>query len=224
MALQAGQLRTFPNSGRFVDRLREISMFFDGSDRVHQAMRRVASRLQEQGIKYAIVGGMAVNAHRHQRTTKDVDFLLSPQGLTQFRRLAEAGEFDLAPGRSRRFIDRETGVSFDVLVAGAFPGSGDPGPIAFPDPEKVSQEMDGLRVVDLPTLIQLKLAAGRYQDFADVVNLISANSLNEDFAQSLHSSIRGDYIECLEEMRRESEYEARQDRAADPPTDNASQP
>src|SRR5215210_5329827 len=61
----------------FLHRLREISMFFDGTDRVHQTMRRIVSEFDKLGITYAIVGGMAVNAHRHERTTKDVDFLLT---------------------------------------------------------------------------------------------------------------------------------------------------
>jgi cobalamin-dependent methionine synthase I len=65
--------------------------------------------------------------------------------------------------------------------------------------------------VNLPTLVQLKLAARRYQDFADVVALIRANNLDEAFAEQLHTSVRQDYVECLEEKRREDEYETRQD-------------
>src|SRR5207302_1189795 len=76
--------------GRFDRRLREISMFFQGNDAVHQAMRRVAATLEKAGIRYAVIGGMAVNAHRHERTTKDVDFLLSADGLSALRRIAEA--------------------------------------------------------------------------------------------------------------------------------------
>ena len=57
--------------------------------------------------------------------------------------------------------------------------------------------------------IQLKLAARRHQDFADVVNLIHFNNLDESFADGLHPSVRRDYIECLEEKRRDDEYEAR---------------
>jgi hypothetical protein len=200
---------------RFAERLREIAMFFQGSDPIHQTMRRVAARFEQAKIQYAIVGGMAVNAHHHERTTRDVDFLLSAQGLAALRHFAAAGEFDAVPGRPRRFVDRETGVTFDILVTGLFPGSGQPGPVAYPDPQDVGQTINDLRVVNLPTLIQLKLAARRYQDFADVVNLIRANQLDEAFAKSLHESLRGDYIECLEEMRREDEYEARQDRAVE---------
>jgi hypothetical protein len=58
-------------------------------------------------------------------------------------------------------------------------------------------------------LVQLKLAARRYSDFGDVVFLIRVHNLDESFAEQLHPSVRRDYIECLEEKRREDEYEAR---------------
>jgi hypothetical protein len=199
--------------GRFDERLKEIDMFFQGTDRVHQTMRRVAEKLHGAGIPYAIVGGMAVNAHRHERTTKDVDFLLTSQGVSDFRRLFVPQEFESAPGRPRRFVDRANGVTFDILVTGLFPGSGLPGPIAYPDPADVSEVIDQKCVVNLPTLIQLKLAARRFQDFADVVNLIRVHNLDEAFQTTLHPAVHRDYIECLEEKRREDEYEARQDQA-----------
>src|SRR5437870_4167836 len=110
----------------FRQRLKEIDMFFRGEDRVHQTMRRVAARLTEAGIPYALVGGMTVNAHGHARTTGDVDFLLTTDGLAAFRRLASSQGFDPVPGHPRRFVDRENGVTFDLLIAGLFPGSGQP--------------------------------------------------------------------------------------------------
>lgn len=189
-------------------------MFFDRADGVHQTMRRVADALERAGIRYAVIGGMAVNAHHHERTTKDVNFLLSADGLRVLRQIAGTEEFDAVPGRARRFVDRQSGITFDVLVAGSFPGSGAPGPDSFPDPSTVSQTIDDLQVIDLATLIELKLAARRYQDFADVVNLIRANGLDESFQDKLHAAVRGDYIECLKEKRREDEYEARLDREA----------
>src|SRR5437868_5908655 len=87
----------------FAQRLREIDMFFQETDRVHQTMRRVADKLEQANIAYAIVGGMAVNAHHHERTTKDVDFLLTSAGLTAFRRSFVGKEFTAVPGRPRRF-------------------------------------------------------------------------------------------------------------------------
>lgn len=66
--------------GGFWKRVKEIDMFFAGTDPVHQTMRRVVEKLEGANIPYAIVGGMAVNAHRYQRTTADVDVLLTPEG------------------------------------------------------------------------------------------------------------------------------------------------
>jgi hypothetical protein len=67
--------------------------------------------------------------------------------------------------------------------------------------------------MDLVMLIQRKLTAGRFQDYADVVNLIRDNGLNEAFQEKLPPSFRGDFLKCVEEIRREAEYQARQDQA-----------
>ncbi len=188
-------------------------MFFQGADPVHQTMNRVVAKFEEAEIPYAIVGGMAVNAHRHERSTKDVDFLLTTTGLTLFREGCLHKDFDPVPGRPRRFVDRANQVCFDILVTGLFPGSGKPGAIAFPDPADVAEVIDNRQVVNLPTLILLKLAARRYQDFADVVNLIRAHNLDESFLVQLHPAVHGDFVECLEEKRREDAYEVGQDQA-----------
>lgn len=194
----------------FWGRLKEVELFFQKNDPVHKTMRRVVKRLDKAGIAYAVVGGMAVNAHGRKRTTADLDLLLTAEGLTEFRRRFVPKNYAEISGRPRRFTDRTNGVKIDFLVTGLFPGSGVPGPIAYPDPSAVGEIIEDARVVDLTTLIQLKLAARRYQDFADVVALIRVHDLDEVYASRLDESVRGDYIECLEEKRREDEYEARQ--------------
>ena len=194
----------------FWERMKEIELFFQKNDPVHKTMRRVVKRLERARIVYAVVGGMAVNAHGHQRTTADLDLLLTPEGLTEFQRRFVSRNYEGVPGRPRRFTDRTNGVKIDFLVTGLFPGSGQPGPIVYPNPSAVSEVIDDTRVVDLTTLMQLKLAARRYQDFADVVALIRVHDLDEAFAARLHPTVRGDYTKCLEEKRREDEYEARQ--------------
>jgi hypothetical protein len=190
-------------------RLKEIGMFFQGKDEVHKTLRRIVRRLERAGIPYAVLGGMAVNAHKYERTTGDVDLLLTPDGFAEFQRRFVRKHYIQREGRSRRFIDRVNEKGVDILVTGHFPGSGRPGPIAFPDPANVSEKIRSVRVVNLRTLIELKLAARRHRDFGDVVELIRFNNLDESFAKRLHPSVRADYIECLEEKRREDEYEAR---------------
>ena len=106
-------------------------------------------------------------------------------------------------------MERQSGVAVDCLITGRYPGSGKPGPFAFPDPAEACQEIDKILVLTLPQLIQLKLAARRHSDFGDVVFLIQTHNLDESFLQQLHPSVHADFIECLEEKRREDEYQAR---------------
>jgi hypothetical protein len=196
----------------FDRRLKEIDMFFEGRGKEHKTMRRLVENLEKAKIPYAIMGGMAVNAHHYERTTNDVDVLVTQAGFNEFRRRFVPRSYDPVPGHPRRFLDRRHHVTFDLLVTGLFPGSGKPGPIAFPDPAAVSETINKMQVVNLATLIQLKLAARRHRDFGDVVELIRVNNLDESFQGRLHPVVHRDFIECLEEKRREDEYEARQDR------------
>ncbi len=183
-------------------------MFFQKRSPQHQAMRRLARRLKKARIPYAIMGAMAVNAHGAERTTRDVDVLLTPEGLERFRQEFVGEDYEPVEGRPRRFVERQSGVTVDCLVTGRYPGSGKPGPLAFPDPTEASEEIEKIRVLTLPQLIQLKLAARRHYDFGDVVFLIRTHNLDESFLPRLHPSVRQDFIECLEEKRREDEYQA----------------
>ena len=198
------------NSFSFTNRLNEIGMFFQKRSPQHQAMRRLARRLNKAGIPYAIMGAMAVNAHGAERTTKDVDVLLTSEGLERFRQEFVGRDYDRVEGRPRRFIERQSGVMVDCLVTGRYPGSGKPGPLAFPDPAEASQDIEKIRVLTLPELIQLKLAARRYYDFGDVVFLIRTHNLDDSFLSQIHPSVHQDFIECLQEKRREDEYIARE--------------
>ena len=136
---------------------------------------------------------------------------MTPEGLKQFRHSFVDSVYENVAGRARRFTEKQSGVGVDILITGGHPGSGEPGPIRFPNPLEVRTEIEKLQVVKLAELIQLKLAARRYSDFADVVFLIRVQNLDEEFAKQLHPAVRQDYIECLEEKRREDTYQARLD-------------
>lgn len=196
----------------FLKRLKEIDLFFEARGKEHKTMRRLVQNLDKAGISYAIVGGMAVNAHGHERTTKDVDVLLTADGFNAFRRRFVPKSYDAVEGHPRRFFDRRNHCMFDILVTGLYPGSGKPGPITFPDPAAVSETIQEMHVVNLTTLIQLKLAARRHGDFYDVNHLIRVHNLDEKFLKKLHPAVHRDFIEALEEKRRDDEYEKRQDR------------
>lgn len=199
-----------PTAVGFWQELKEVALFFQGKDEVHNTLRRLIKRLERAGIDYAVLGGLAVKAHGYRRTTDDVDILLTPDGLAEFRKRFVPKNYEQVEKRPRRFVDKLNRITLDILVAGMFPGRGNPGPIAFPDPAVVRQSFEKAQIINLVTLVQLKLAARRYQDFADVVHLIRANDLDESFQDKLDKSVRQDYIECLEEKCREDEYDERQ--------------
>src|SRR5258708_1304467 len=113
----------------FWKRLKEISLFFAGRSREHKTLRRLARNLEGCCICHAFVGAMAVDFHhaaasRHDRvrTTSDVNVLLTPQGLTDFRQLLVPKSYGPVPGRSRRFLDRRQRVNIGVILTGSFPG------------------------------------------------------------------------------------------------------
>src|SRR5439155_14719048 len=90
----------------------------------------------------------------------DVDILVTRESLkTIHEKLEGLGYLPPFQG-SKNLPDTEHGVRIEFLVAGGYPGDGLPKPVSFPDPTSVSTILDGIRVVNLPTLIQLKLASG----------------------------------------------------------------
>jgi hypothetical protein len=194
------------------DPLVAMSMFKQGKDPAHVALRRLIRRLTKAKVPFVVMGGLAVYAHGYHRFTDDVDVLVTREGLEEFRRRFVPKNYEPVPGRPRRFIDKQNQVNVDLLMTGLHPGFAPfTGPITFPDPEAVRQEIDSIPYINFATLIQLKLAARRYQDFADVSNLIRANNLDESFLEGLHPTLRQDFIECLEEKRRQDEYDAREE-------------
>ena len=183
--------------------VREAGDYFAGSGRLHATLRRLAQRLSGEGITYALLGGMALGEHGYVRMTEDVDVLLTADGLARFRqRLEGRGYVGTHPGATRSFRDVESGVRIEVLVTGEFPGDGRPKAVSFPDPAAASVEVEGVRILALPRLVELKLASGtsaphRLRDLADVQEIIKARGLDETFAEQLDASVREAYVELL---------------------------
>jgi hypothetical protein len=178
--------------------LREGSMHFEEKSAVHTTLKRITSRLEELGIPYAVVGGMAMFYHGYRRFTEDVDLLVTPEGLHEIhRRLEGLGWVPPFPG-SKQLRDADSGVRIEFLVTGAYPGDGQPKPVTFPNPADVSVVMDGVRCLQLPKLIELKLASGtapgRLKDLADVQEMIRVLHLSAEFADQLNPYVRDQYL------------------------------
>jgi hypothetical protein len=176
--------------------LKSVDEFFMGEGPVHKTMRTLARRFPEAGVDYAIVGAMALVMHGYRRETVDVDVLMSREGRHLFvQTLVGRGYVPLFPGAKKQFRDTATGVEIDIIREGEYPGDGKPKPVSFPAPIEAATEMDGIRIITLEKLVELKLASGmtaphRLRDLADVQELIKLRGLGADFADRLDSSVR----------------------------------
>lgn len=181
--------------------LREASAYFAGAGRLYGTLRRLAKRLEGAGIPYALLGGLALAEHGYPRLTEDIDVLLTAEGLELFRQtFVGRGYRPAFAGATKTFRDAESSVRIEMVTTGEYPGDGRPKPVAFPDPGDpgVASEVDGLRIVTLQTLVELKLASGttashRLRDLADVQDLIVRLNLPLSLADALDASVRGAY-------------------------------
>ncbi len=176
----------------------DASKYFDRGGKVQETLRSIVRRLDALEIDYAVVGGLALFGHGYRRFTEDVDLLVTPEDLRRIHEeLSGLGYLPKFRG-SKQLRDTTTGVAVEFLTSGGFPGDGKPKPVRFPAPAQASVEIDGVKYVNLPTLVDLKLASGlsnpdRMKDVSDVVELIRALRLPANFADQLDPSVAGEF-------------------------------
>lgn len=191
---------------------KRVDEFFMGESPIHHAMRRLNKTLGEMNIPFAVAGAMAANAHGHQRTTADVDILIRKEDLARFKEHhLGLGWVDKFEG-SKNFRDAVCNVNIDALIVGQYPGDGLPKPVAFPEPESVIEPgKDGIPYISLKTLFELKLASGmtaphRMQDLADVIQLIRANNLSPEYADTLNPYVADKFNELWKAAQVRDDY------------------
>ncbi|MBM4072393.1 MAG: nucleotidyltransferase family protein [Planctomycetes bacterium] len=190
--------------------LREGSMHFEKESAVHKALMKITRRLEELGIAYAVVGGMAMFFHGYRRFTEDVDILVTAEGLKRIHEELEGRGYLPRFQGSKHLRDTELGVRVEFLVAGQYPGDGKPKAIAFPDPTRVATKIQGIHFLSLPALVELKLASGmsgpgRIRDLGDVEQLIQILGLTEEFAGQLHPDVRDKFKELWAGVKKSAE-------------------
>jgi hypothetical protein len=182
--------------------------YFMGQGELNGALARLAADLERHGIDYMVIGAVALMAHGYPRFTEDIDLVLTREGLDTFHReLIGLGYLPAFEGARKRLRVTQGGVPVEVILAGEFPGDGRPKPVSFPEPAGASVELDGVRVVTLEKLVELKLASGmtapdRLKDLADVQELIKARGLGPEFAERLDPYVREQYLRLSEGVKR----------------------
>jgi hypothetical protein len=178
----------------------EIDGFFMKTDRVWETMTRAARRLEEADIEYGVIGGMALTLHGFVRPTADVDILVSRENLDKVHlSLVGRGFLPAFTGARKGLRDTTTGVKVDFITTGEYPGDGKPKAVRFPDPALTTIDRLGYRVIELPRLIELKLASGltnplRLRDLSDVQDLIVNLDLPREIADEIDSSVQDEYL------------------------------
>lgn len=185
----------------------EGSMHFEKESAVHKSLERIARRLEDLGVPYAIAGAMAMFYHGYRRFTEDVDILVTREGLQEIHRRLEGLGYVPPFAGSKNLRDAESGVKLDFIVAGDYPGDGKPKPVVFPDPTTVAVNINGIPFVNLPTLVQLKLASGtapgRRKDLGDAQELIRELTLPREFGDQLDPSVRPLFQQLWDELHTE---------------------
>lgn len=152
---------------------------------LRQAFEALVSTLNERGVRYAIIGGLAIIQHTRVRTTDDIDALLAvPQvalpGL--FEALRERGFTINLQQSIREFRDDGfTSIRFaDVIVDLMQPMI--PAYAHVLD-RAISTDILGhsVRISSAECLVVMKLIAMRPQDESDIQDLLSAYGDELDF-------------------------------------------
>jgi hypothetical protein len=76
--------------------LLEGSMHFEKESKVHDSLRRNTTRLDDLGVPYALVGGMAMFLHGYRRFNGGVDVLVTKESVALIHEKLE-GSGDLPP-------------------------------------------------------------------------------------------------------------------------------
>lgn len=165
-----------------------------GNESLWNVAERCHALLSAAEIPYSICGGVAICLHGYQRNTVVLDLVIRASDCDAVRRILSGG--GLVWDESNAEFYAPDGIAVQFLVSGHKAGKGSEVTIPEPIGDLNVEQREGLSVVRLSRLIEMKIACGMshlrrtHKDFADVVELIAARNLDGSFARLLHKSLR----------------------------------
>jgi hypothetical protein len=181
--------------------------------RYGRVVRALGHVLRACDCEAVVGGGWAVWRHGFVgRVTQDIDIALPKDRLDEFMKAASVSGFEALTqpeGRWPKLCHRETGIEVDILPEGGRPGTAArPAPTTIPHPQVMGAVRGTLKYSTLPSLVELKLAAGRLRDEADVVELVRENRDRIEelrvHLQSVHPQYAARFEELLTQIDQES--------------------
>lgn len=157
--------------------------------------------LADAKIPHSVCGGVAVCLHGYQRNTVDLDIIIEPERAADVTHVLE--EAGLKWDASMKEFHTSSGIAVQFLMTGDRAGSGSEVRLPVPEGDLNVEVIDGLPVLRLSRLIEIKIACGSgnvrrtHKDFADVVELIAIRHLDGSFAQYLHKSVRSTFRKLI---------------------------
>jgi hypothetical protein len=170
--------------------------------RVVRALDQVAAACDCEAV---VSGGWAVWRHGYVgRVTQDVDIALPKTHVEQFVQAASVSGFEVMnqpEGRWPKLLHRETSIEVDILPEGGRPGTAArPAPTTIPHPQTMGGVRGILKYISLPSLVELKLAAGRLRDEADVVELARENADSREDIRRHLANVNSRYSARFDEL------------------------
>jgi hypothetical protein len=135
---------------------------------VDVALGELRKLLEDAGVAFRLVGGVAVVHHGYARTTEDLDVLVASDAPPRIDAHLASHGFERTSAARLRHVP--TGVRVDLLVEGT-PLPRD-ATRAYPSPDTLGQSPRDPHVTSLRGLVELKLRSHRHRDLADVVELL----------------------------------------------------
>lgn len=178
-------------------------------NRVRNLVLAVAKALDDAGVPYAVVGGNAVASwvatvdEGAVRATKDVDITMRRSDLpAASQALRGVGLMPIEVLGVHMFVDREnpnpkTGVH--IVIAGERIRAHYQHPA--PDVAEAVPSPEGYVVIDLPSLVAMKLQSFRDIDRVHIRDLLSVDLIDSSIVDSLPSDLR----ERLQDIQRTPE-------------------
>jgi len=169
---------------------------FSSMDKVRERMERACLALADANVPYAIIGGNAVAAwvatrdEGAVRNTKDVDILLALTDTDAATlALSTVGFVRAMTMGATMFLDGPEGKpsqAIHVIWAGEKVRADYP--VAAPTVDR-SIEIEGKRIVELLSLLEMKLVSNRRKDQVHVLDMIGVGLIDGTWLEKLDPSL-----------------------------------